>query len=192
MNKKILINTIVVVAATLLFLNNKSNAQNIGINATGLAPAASAGLDVDFTNKGFLIPRVALTAANAAGPIAAPATSLLVYNTATAGAAPNNVLPGYYYWNGTRWIAFGGSGGLDWSLLGNSGTIAGTNFIGTTDAIDWVVKTTNTERMRVLAGGNVGIGTPSPTYQLTLGGTGGVFGVENTASFSAKNSPAAY
>ena len=168
MNKKRLITAITVSVTALLLLTNSIKAQNIGINATGIAPAASAGLDVDFTNKGFLLPRVALTAANTAGPIAAPATSLLVYNTATAGAMPNNVLPGYYYWNGTRWIAVGGSGGLDWSLLGNSGTVAGTNFIGTTDAIDWVVKTTNTERMRVLAGGNVGIGTTTPSYRLDL------------------------
>jgi hypothetical protein len=33
-----------------------------------------------------------------------------VYNTATAGTAPNNVVPGYYYWNGSAWIQI--SGGL--------------------------------------------------------------------------------
>lgn len=94
--------------SSLLFLilgyGNHVFSQNIGINATGAAPNASAGLDVDFTNKGLLVPRVALTATNAAGPIAAPTTSLLVYNTATAGAAPNNVYPGYYYWNGAAWV----------------------------------------------------------------------------------------
>lgn len=88
----------------ILCYGNHVFSQNIGINATGAAPAASAGLDVDFNNKGLLVPRVALTATNAAGPIAAPTTSLLVYNTATAGAAPNNVYPGYYYWNGAAWV----------------------------------------------------------------------------------------
>jgi hypothetical protein len=29
-----------------------------------------------------------------------------VYNTATAGTSPNNVTPGYYFWNGTVWIKF--------------------------------------------------------------------------------------
>jgi hypothetical protein len=38
------------------------------------------------------------------------AAGLLVYNTATAGSTPNNVVPGYYYWNGTAWIQI--SGGL--------------------------------------------------------------------------------
>jgi hypothetical protein len=32
------------------------------------------------------------------------AAGLLIYNTATAGTAPNNVTPGFYYWNGTSWI----------------------------------------------------------------------------------------
>lgn len=38
--------------------------------------------------------------------------------------------------------------GNDWSILGNSGTTAGTNFIGTTDTQDFIVKTNNTERER--------------------------------------------
>lgn len=38
--------------------------------------------------------------------------------------------------------------------------------------------------------GNVGIGTTTPSYPLTLGVAGNVFGVENTASFWAKNSGA--
>ncbi len=93
---------------TLLFcvltiIYNQSEAQNVSINNTGTAPDASAGLDVSYSDKGVLLPRVALTAKNAAGPITSPATSLIVYNTATAGTAPNNVNPGFYYWNGTSW-----------------------------------------------------------------------------------------
>jgi hypothetical protein len=59
-------------------------------------------------------------------------------------------------------------GSTAWTLTGNSGTTAGTNFIGTTDAIDWVVKTNNTERLRVLSAGNVGIGTNAPVELLEL------------------------
>ncbi|TND07510.1 MAG: OmpA/MotB domain-containing protein [Bacteroidetes bacterium] len=44
-----------------------------------------------------------------------------------------------------------------WLTTGNSGTVAGTNFIGTTDAQDWVVKTNGSaaanERMRFLQTG---------------------------------------
>ncbi|MFZ4056521.1 MAG: beta strand repeat-containing protein [Ferruginibacter sp.] len=49
-----------------------------------------------------------------------------------------------------------------WSRTGNSGTTAGTHFIGTTDAVDFVSKTNNTERMRITSSGNVGIATISP------------------------------
>ena len=88
----------------------KGHAQT-GIGTT--APNASAKLEVAATDKGFLPPRVALTASNSFSPIvgtAANATGLLVYNTASAGTTPNNVVPGYYYWNGTAWIQI--SGGL--------------------------------------------------------------------------------
>ena len=80
-----------------------ANAQNIGINTTGTTPKASAGLDIDFTNKGLLIPRVALVGTNLGTPITAPDTSLLVFNTATVGGA-NAVTPGFYYWDGTIWV----------------------------------------------------------------------------------------
>ena len=91
------------------FFFNASAQTGIGTTA----PNASAKLEVAATDKGFLPPRVALTASNAFSPIvgtAANATGLLVYNTASAGVTPNNVVPGYYYWNGTAWIQI--SGGL--------------------------------------------------------------------------------
>lgn len=115
-----------------------AKAQNIGVNTNGNTPDASALLDVDASpsnNKGMLIPRIALQALNTAAPISAPATSLLVYNTATAGTAPNTVTPGFYYWNGSSWQRLTNGNGNDWSPNGNSGTIDGTHFIGTTDNI---------------------------------------------------------
>src|SRR3989337_3445250 len=78
-------------------------AQNVGINSDGATPDASSMLDINSTSKGLLIPRVALSATNVASPITTPTTSLLVYNTATAGTAPDNVVPGYYYWDGVMW-----------------------------------------------------------------------------------------
>ncbi len=146
------------------------NAQ-VAINITGATPDASSGLDVSFTNKGLLIPRVALTATNAAGPITSPTTSLLVYNTATASSGATAVTPGYYYWTGTEWSrVLDAASGKPWLLTGNAGTVAGTNFIGTTDAIDFVVKTNNTEKLRVQSGGNVGIGTTAPIHKVDVVG----------------------
>ncbi|HRG90356.1 MAG TPA: hypothetical protein PLW44_15135, partial [Chitinophagales bacterium] len=67
--------------------------------------------------------------------------------------------------------AWGAAGTSGWELTGNSGTTAGTNFLGTADAVDMVVKTNSTERMRVLANGYVGVNTNSPTNQLTVNGS---------------------
>lgn len=48
-----------------------------------------------------------------------------------------------------------GGGSTGWGLTGNSGTTAGTNFIGNTDSIDWVIKTNNIERLRIKANGQI-------------------------------------
>ena len=90
------------------FLHQHVNAQ-IGVGTSSVDP--SARLQVDATSgtndnpKGFLPPRVALSAINTIAPFSSitPATGLLVYNTATAGTAPNNVTPGFYYYDGVRW-----------------------------------------------------------------------------------------
>ncbi len=127
-------------------------AQNVGINSTGASPDASAILDISSADKGLLAPRVALTSTAVAAPVSTPATSLLVYNTNTAG----DVTPGFYYWDGSAWIRLinqdNASGG-DWSLTGNAGTTPGTHFLGTTDAQDLVIKTNNVERIRVESDG---------------------------------------
>lgn len=106
--------------------------QNVGINATGAAADTSAGLDVSFTNKGLLIPRIALTATSDAATITRPATGLMVYNPGTGGLVP----AGYYYNAGTKaapnWTNFIAN---NWKITGNSGMVDGTNFIGTTDSV---------------------------------------------------------
>ena len=152
--------------AGLLFLAGDTLAQNVAINGNGAAPDASAILDLDVssavfaTKKGLLIPRIALTATNVAAPVTAPTTSLLIYNTATAGVAPNNVSPGFYYWDGvaSAWVRLATSN-AGWTTLGNAGTNPTTNFIGTTDANDWVIKTGGSlaanERARVKSTGQV-------------------------------------
>lgn len=118
----------------------------VGINTTD----PKAALDIESSDSGILIPRVALSNINTAAPVVAPEISELVYNTATAGSAPNNVSPGYYYWNGTKWVGLntGDGGGNDnWELSGNAGTTPGTNFLGTTDAKDLYFKTGGTTRL---------------------------------------------
>ncbi|MBV5281082.1 MAG: hypothetical protein JZU53_01475 [Paludibacter sp.] len=73
--------------------------QGFGTNT----PDPSAVVDMTATNKGVLIPRVALTATTAAAPITAPAQGLMVYNTTTT--VPG-LPPGYYYWLTNKWVRF--------------------------------------------------------------------------------------
>lgn len=137
----------------------------VGVGTT--TPAGA--LDINSTTNGFIPPRVVLSATNIAAPVVNPqggglVAGTIVWNTATAGAAPNNVSPGLYYWDGTRWVSFAGAaGGLDWSLNGNSGTTVGTNFLGTTDVQDFTISTNNSRRLTVSSTGDVSIGTNAVT-----------------------------
>ncbi len=69
------------------------------ITTDGSAPDGSAMLEVKSTDKGLLIPRVALTGTTDETTISSPALSLMIFNTATA----QDVIPGFYYWNGEVW-----------------------------------------------------------------------------------------
>ena len=87
----------------LMLLSSAGNSQ-VGISAGNCAPDPSAGLDVNFSNKGLLPPRVALSGLTIPAPVVSPAVGLIVFNTVNAGTAPDNVTVGYYFWDGTRWI----------------------------------------------------------------------------------------
>ncbi len=76
-------------------------AQNVGINTTGAAPNSNAGLDVNFPDKGILIPRIALVSATSYAPLSAHVAGMIVYNTATTA----DLTPGFYYNNGARWVS---------------------------------------------------------------------------------------
>ncbi|MGE4515116.1 MAG: phage tail protein, partial [Chryseobacterium sp.] len=76
--------------------------NNVGIGTN--IPNTNAALDVSSTTKGVKLPSLSLTATNSASPLSAHVVGMLVYNTATAGTAPNNVVPGLYTNDGTQWI----------------------------------------------------------------------------------------
>jgi len=101
LKKAILILTII--TSTSLF-------AQVGIGTT--SPDASSMLDITSSNSGVLLPRIALTGTGDTTTIVSPVTSLMIYNTATAGTAPNNVAPGFYFWNGTEWVPF--TSGTTW------------------------------------------------------------------------------
>jgi trimeric autotransporter adhesin len=119
----------------LIFLLSNATIAQVGIGTTNPDPSSmlhiSSGV---LSNKGLLIPTLTLSATNVAAPAVAPANSLLIYNNATAGIAPNDVVPGFYYWDSilSKWQSLkGASGSTGWLTNGNSGIVDATHFIGT-------------------------------------------------------------
>lgn len=92
---------------------------------------------------------------------------------------------GRLYW---RNIASIGTGGGGWALTGNSGTNPAANFLGTTDQQRLVFRTANTEKMTVLANGNVGIGTASPIKPFQVDNKG----IEDNNAYLSGASPSLY
>ncbi|MFN8360756.1 MAG: hypothetical protein U0264_12655, partial [Candidatus Kapaibacterium sp.] len=152
---------IVIVMAMMLLSTSAVLAQeNVGIGTKTPHGSSVLDLSIDLLSspKGFLAPR--MTEAQKTS-ISAPAKGLLIYQT--------DGTQGFYYFDGTQWIPFGGlntaaiSGIVDsvgWSLKGNK-NISPSNFLGTTDQRDLIVKTNNTERLRVSALGDVSVSSLS-------------------------------
>lgn len=136
-----------------LILFTSTTYSQVGINVA--IPNASAELEILSTNKGLIIPR--MTQAQRAA-IASPANGLMVFQT-TAPA-------GLYYYNVSTWIQLS-----TWQIIGNAGTSKLVNKLGTTDSNPVIFKTEGSEKMRIDANGNVGIGTNNPNLSLDLLGT---------------------
>lgn len=132
--KKLLLTTL------LITIYSTKTFSQVGIGTTN--PSASSALDIKSTNSGLLIPRVSLASTTDVLTIASPATSLLVYNTATV----SDVVPGFYYWD-TKWNLFQDSKTTtDWKVSGNA--ISTGNFLGTTNNEDLLFKVNNNNAAR--------------------------------------------
>jgi hypothetical protein len=139
------------VALAMCGISSSLIAQNVGIGTTNpqerLHVAGTVRAD-QLAGTGTRI--VGADANGTLITVAAGATNQVLTQTAT----------------GPAWQA----ASTDWTLFGNNGINATTNFIGTINAADFVMRTSNSERMRVTAAGNVGINTPSPDVRLVVGG----------------------
>ncbi len=91
MNKKIIFLSAVLFSAVM--------SAQVKIGGTDGTPNPNAMLEVQATNKGILLPRVALTSTAAFAPLSGHVQGMTVYNTATI----NDVTPGQYYNDGTKW-----------------------------------------------------------------------------------------
>jgi hypothetical protein len=132
----------------LVCLSSSAYSQsNAGIGTT--TPNASALLEIQGFTQGVLIPRMTNAQRNA---ISAPRTGLIIYQT----DAVSTEVAAFYYWNGWKWVPWGLTGTVWWTT-GNSSTNPSTNFIGTTDSVDFVQRTNNKSRLRLYAPRDIAI-----------------------------------
>ena len=144
----------------ILFTAGSLNAQ-VAVNATGAAPHAQAILDISSTTKGFLAPR--MTAAQR-GTLATP--GLIVYQTTPASGE------GYWYYDGAlaAWVPVSYGAG-EWVPAGNAGINPATQYLGTTDAQDLVVRTNAVQRFAFLNGtGHLAVNTAAAPERVGVDG----------------------
>lgn len=98
------------IAAAMLLGTSSAFAQvKIGDNPTTIN--AGSALEIESTNKGLLMPRIALTNTTTWGLAGTSAAGMHVYNTNMAITSTNSNYPtlvakiGEYYWDGTGWVA---------------------------------------------------------------------------------------
>lgn len=132
----------------LAFIPFLSFAQ-VGINTPN--PNADAMLDVVSSDSGVLIPRVNLEQTTSPAPLSTDVAGMILYNLATV----NDVTPGFYYNDGATWIRISGASNTDWSVLGNTGTVASTNFLGTTDNTPLTLRVNDVEKVRLETNGTI-------------------------------------
>lgn len=127
-----------------------------------VTPDENAILEVSSSNRGFLMPRIALTALNDPSPMNAHVAGMTVYNTVTSGTGENRVTPGFYVNNGSGWRRTGNDARSEARWVNKTGSVVLLNLSdGATE------RPVGTEFV-ALDNGNLGIGTKTPTDKLTL------------------------
>ncbi|MCB0480834.1 MAG: hypothetical protein KDC83_05345 [Flavobacteriales bacterium] len=149
-----------VVLFVLVLASISLSGQNVLIDDNGGAPDSSAQLEVKSTSKGVLVPRMTNAQMNA---ISSPATGLLIFNS-TNGS--------FYFYNGSAWVNLSEDNlgdhtateniQLDGNYLSNDGGNEGLSIsnsgVGTFSG------------NLLMPNGYLGIGTSSPSGQLTIFG----------------------
>lgn len=112
-----------------LFLFGMTSAQ-VQINVPKGSEEMSADLQLDASNQGVILPRVALSSTTVSSPVSNPKEGIMVFNTQTVG----DVTPGYYYWKLSptpHWVSMGLTSTntiiqlVDENILGYNPTAAG-------------------------------------------------------------------
>jgi trimeric autotransporter adhesin len=182
--KKLMRNLLVAFTVTTAALEVTAQ-QNVGIGVA--VPDASARLDIVGTNRGLLIPRVALASLNDKTTVPTPATGLLVFNTNAAVTGGT----GFYYNSGTTAVVAwkklqdGSSGGAGWALTGNTDIDSIANFLGTTDNNPIVFRVNNKYAGQIGSNGGIALGRGANSSRIT---PPGVIAIGDSALFNNTDS----
>ncbi|QZT37975.1 tail fiber protein [Halosquirtibacter xylanolyticus] len=126
------------------FSGNTTHGGSVLLGSGSVDP--SAIFEIKSTTKGALLPRMTTTEREAIG---SPAKGLLVFDT---------TINSLFTYNGTKWVSAEASANT-WNVAGNTTVDETTDFIGSVNAADVVIKSQNAEVVRVTKDSRVGIGT---------------------------------
>jgi hypothetical protein len=120
----------------------------------------------------------------------------VIYNTNTAGTTPNNVLPGYYYWDGAKWNGLVDQGALN-SFSGYVPNYAQSNASSVTKSAvgDIVISqsiTTSGRPIQIIATGDANPTSAGAWVQLQLYRDGTAIGKKIQAESSSSNENVPY
>jgi len=190
--------------AKIQYVMRSANVQESGALAFWTNPNTAAGTDLTekmrisgegYVGIGTTLPTAVL---HLKAGTATASTAPLKFTSGTNLTAPE---AGAMEWDGTNLYITQTSGPTRKTLayttdisstawLLNGQALGAKKTLGSTDAYDVGFITNNSERMTILSGGNVGIGTTAPTYKLSILGTTGVLKATGTTTTAAN--PIAY
>ncbi|MFN6136820.1 MAG: hypothetical protein ACK475_11190 [Bacteroidota bacterium] len=166
----------------LLELQNSSGDVLLNINPNGAITLAAFGASAGNTNE-MRFQELSANGSNYVGFKAADnITTNRIWTLPSADGTSGQVLS--TDGSGSLSWATGLTGASGWAIAGNSITNPSTQFLGTTSAQPLVIRTNNTEKLRVASDGNVGIGDSSPAALLTVG-SGDAFQVNSSGAIAA-------
>lgn len=162
-------------------------------------------LDISSTTYGFVYPSIALTSTTTSAPVTNPqggalAVGTTIFNTNTTNTGTNDVAPGIYSWDGSKWIThffkrqsekFEQTSSIRTSSTGGFTDVTG---LGTADTKTFTADYSGTYKIEVKTsygagelqtGVNVNVGMVNGTFRFIFDGTTYDF---TTKAFSTWNS----
>ncbi len=189
----------IAVTILLLLYFNFSFCQ-VGIGTT--TPDPSSILDVKSTNKGILLPSIAITSLTDNSTVLSPANGLIIWNNGLGGLADT----GLYYWNNQKWnkISIAGTpgtiaSGISGNAWNNSATNGGNNAggnthlsLGTNTYDDLIFKVNSVKSGRLGTDNSVSLGAGANAGQngIAIGMSGSAYqgvSIGNEASVNAND-----